>query len=150
MLAVEAQQIERHETWFAFARSNSRNCGLPRRSRQTISPSSTAERELSVRASDPLRFGKDLKSFPLRETSLHRSLSRYANARNPSHFSSKSRSACENGLRARVSGRGWRIGGTCASIAALRLPLSRIGCFSASLMEHSSSSAFRMHLDRRG
>ena len=51
----------------------------------------TAEREPKALAMDSLSVGKDLKSFPLRDTSLHRLLPMYASERNPSHFNCRAR-----------------------------------------------------------
>jgi hypothetical protein len=77
---------------------------------QTISSSSTAESERRALAKDSHKIGNDPKSFPLREMSLHRPLSMYAIARNPSHFSSKIQSGWLKGARIVASGMGWTSG----------------------------------------
>src|SRR5262249_40211072 len=87
--------------------SRSLNLGLPLRSRQTISPSSTA-----------LSFGNDssifcwscwneANMFPLREISCVRPWSIRARQRKPSSFNSKNQSGWSNGKRFFWSGIGW-------------------------------------------
>lgn len=60
----------------AHPRRNSRswNCGLPPSSKQTISPSSTADRVLISAPITSFKTEKDLNSFPLREMSLQLSV----------------------------------------------------------------------------
>ena len=84
-------------------RSSKRGC--PCSSRQTTSPSRTAERRID----EPIelaRKAKVLNSFPLRETRRQRAPSITAKARNPSYLFSKRKSEWSNGRLMDFSGCG--------------------------------------------
>src|ERR1700693_45378 len=86
--------------------SRSRNCGLPRLSRHTISPSKTV---LPTYGNfNCLRsVSNDLKELPLREMSSVRPFWITASERKPSYFSSKIHSGWSKGRGLRDNGMGW-------------------------------------------
>jgi len=81
------------------------NRGYPFSSRQTTSPSRTAERRI-VEPIVVARKANVLNSFPLRETRRHRPLSIIAKARKPSYLFSYRKSEWSNGRGPDFSGCG--------------------------------------------
>ena len=74
------------------------------------SPSSTASLAFRHAPSDWQSAGKDLYTFPLRETRRTAPHSRYASARKPSYFTSNSQSGWSKGWRRSESGIGLILG----------------------------------------
>src|SRR2546425_3778992 len=99
---------KRHLVSSGFPRRNIRflNCGLPRLSREQISPSMTTltfGKESEIDSADP---EKEPKGCPLREKSRVRLFSMTASALNPSYFNSKIQSGSSHGAARFRSGIG--------------------------------------------